>query len=557
MRTLTSFIQRCMWFGLAIMVLAACGTTPEAQPSSTVSTTPSVAPTEPIASAKPSAAAAASPATPETVVESPAASRAAEGASDLQRAYAPFVFLQAGVVAVEDAARRAQSGEVEGFELLGHLIGAGVLVRAADEAFKSDAPTADIEAVWMDARAANRDLSAVLKRWLDREIDSADIPGELESIKPRVDTIMDNAERDLSAAYDVDRTELARIRAETIAKMQEIMASPAAEASVAPDAAAETSSAPVAVEPGTSRAEPVGIGTPIVFESWTVTVTDVLRGDAAQQAIAAANQFNDPPREGFEYVIATLQLENTSDKPEAQSASSAISLRATGDRNVAYASAAVVPPQPFEGELFPTGTATGQQVLEVPSGEGNLMLMVSALFSFDEPVRFVAVDENARMTPDPALNTRAPTELGTSRDSAATPGETVITDDWEVTLLELKRGEEAAALLNEANQFNDPTETGTEYVLVRVRVLSIGSSEPDAVENVGSGWLKLTGANNVVYEVPSVVAPEPRLDALLFPGGEAEGWVALSAAQGEENLVAIWEPLFSFDNDQTRYLALQ
>lgn len=83
------------------------------------------------------------------------------------------------------------------------------------------------------------------------------------------------------------------------------------------------------------------------------------------------------------------------------------------------------------------------------------------MFSFDSPARFVAVDENARLTPDPALEAIAAAEAGTRRD------------------------------------------------------------------------------------------------APVLPGGAAKGWLVLSAAEGEQNLLANWEPLFSFDGAQSGYLALQ
>ena len=54
-----------------------------------------------------------------------------------------------------------------------------------------------------------------------------------------------------------------------------------------------------------------------------------------------------------------------------------------------------------------------------------------------------------------------------------------------------------------------------------------------------------------------VVAPDPILDASLFPGGATEGWEVLKVATGEQKLVVIFEPLFSFGDDATRFLAVE
>ena len=75
--------------------------------------------------------------------------------------------------------------------------------------------------------------------------------------------------------------------------------------------------------------------------------------------------------------------------------------------------------------------------------------------------------------------------------------------------------------------------------------------------HIDGGFLKITGEKNVVYEKPSVVAPAPELDAHLFPGGTTEGWEILNVATGEQKLALIFEPLFSFSDDETRFLAIE
>jgi hypothetical protein len=322
-----------------------------------------------------------------------------------------------------------------------------------------------------------------------------------------------------------------------------------------PTATAEPSPTPAAA--GTSRSNPLPLGKEIRLKSWAVTITTVVRGTDAQKAIAGANQFNDPPREGYEYLLATLQLENISEKQEAQPVAFSTSLRLTGNRNISYRSASVVEPKPLEGELFPGGKAEGQIAFEVPSDESNLMFQVAESFSFDDTQYFVAIDQEARITPDAALPDIEATKSGTRRDAPAKPGETVITEDWQVTLIDVMRGPEAAKLVQHANQFNEPAPAGTEYIAVKLRVRSIAQNKPDVAQHVDGSFVKVTGEKNVVYDRPSVVAPSPELDASLFPGGEAEGWEVVSVATGEQKLVLIFEPLFSFSDDDTRFLALE
>jgi len=54
-----------------------------------------------------------------------------------------------------------------------------------------------------------------------------------------------------------------------------------------------------------------------------------------------------------------------------------------------------------------------------------------------------------------------------------------------------------------------------------------------------------------------VVAPAPALDVNLYPGGEAEGWVVVSAPPDEKGLVLNIKPLFSFSESNARYVAVE
>lgn len=165
------------------------------------------------------------------------------------------------------------------------------------------------------------------------------------------------------------------------------------------------------------------------------------------------------------------------------------------------------------------------------------------------------MDEGASITVAPELGDIEPTDLGTDRASPAPFGETVTTEDWQVTVLEVVRGDEAWQMVQEANQFNDPPDEGMEYVAARVNVRYISTT--DKAETIGGSSFKTVGSANTLYDLPLVVDPEPALDVALFPGGEYEGWVVLQAAQGETGLTLVFEPLFDFSGKNRRFLSLE
>lgn len=315
---------------------------------------------------------------------------------------------------------------------------------------------------------------------------------------------------------------------------------------------------PKPVEAGTSRSNPLPLGKEFRGETWSITLSDVIRGQDAVQAIANANQFNEPPKPGFEYLIANIMLKNVSDKQDAQSVDFGVDLRVTGDKNVVYSRASVVPPKQLEGELFAGGAAEGQIVFEVPIDEKNLMFIVDEMMSFDSDARrFLAIDQDAWIVPDPSLREIKPTELGSRRDNPAKIGDILIAGPWEFQVVEAVRGDKAAELAKNANMFNEPAPEGQEYIAVKLKARYLGNDEPDRRDNIDGSYLKITGENNVVYESPMIVAPEPALDAYLYAGGETEGWRVLSASKGEKGLMVIFEPPLSFSSDDTRYVSLE
>ena len=160
-------------------------------------------------------------------------------------------------------------------------------------------------------------------------------------------------------------------------------------------------------------------------------------------------------------------------------------------------------------------------------------------------------------TPEPtptAEPTPTPGRVGSGRSNPVPLGEVGQTDEWEVQVLEVLRGDLAWERILGANQFNDPAPEGYEYVLINVRVKYIGD-EIEA-QRVDSSWFRSTGDARVKHSRVYVVEPEPVLDVELFAGAEASGWTTVLARQGEGNMMAIFEPLISFEEGDELFLAL-
>jgi hypothetical protein len=305
---------------------------------------------------------------------------------------------------------------------------------------------------------------------------------------------------------------------------------------------------------GTSRAQPAEFGTKIFEAPWEFGVLEVVRGEEAYDALLEANTLNDPPRDGFEYVLLKLHVRNLDTADEAGRTDGS-TFHLTGDNNVLYRYPYAVEPKPeLEIRLYPGGEWTGWLAYEFGVGEGNPLLVFGNIFDLDdERGRFLALEESAAVAFPASIEVTGDREAGRSADDPAPAGTIIATEGWELTILEVLRGDDAWDALYEASEYNDPPEAGMEYLLVRVAVRNV--SDEDAPKRCEYDVLDVVGDEREVYEHPYLTVPSPKLEAWLYPTGETEGWVVFQATEGETGLILILSDSY-FSSDK-RYLSLE
>lgn len=317
--------------------------------------------------------------------------------------------------------------------------------------------------------------------------------------------------------------------------------------------AAATATRAAELEAGLSRGTPLPGDQPAELPALTVTILETLRGAAAWEQLAQANMFNEPAPEGQEYLLVNLHVEATrGDFPREISDAD---FKVTGDLRRRYFAAAVVPPEPeLRAELRAGEGASGWAAYLIGAGETNLLLMVDLLDNPDEtPPYFLTLEPGALVVVDPGLALIPPTDLGTDPAEPAPLGATVVSEDWEVTVRASLRGEEAWVMAQAANQFNEPPLPGMEYIAVQVQVRAIHTD--DTLVFVDGYAFKTQDRDGRRYDPPSVVDPEPALDAALFPGGTYQGWVVVQTPL-RAPVVLVFQPFLDFDNVNERFLAL-
>ena len=99
----------------------------------------------------------------------------------VQRLLAIFLFHAVVREGIRTTAADIESKKITGMYGFGEIIANGVFLKAAGEALAKDFPAP--LATFVDiAKKQQADLSSILRRWMDKEISSTDIPAELQNI---------------------------------------------------------------------------------------------------------------------------------------------------------------------------------------------------------------------------------------------------------------------------------------------------------------------------------------------------------------------------------------
>lgn len=141
-----------------------------------------------------------------------------------------------------------------------------------------------------------------------------------------------------------------------------------------------------------------------------------------------------------------------------------------------------------------------------------------------------------------------PGGAGQSRSDPAPLGKTVAwtsrsgSQQFNITLLEVHRGEAAWRRIQAANRFNKPPPPRAEYILIRIRADFIRG---DAIQDVilsesDIAVVTLEGRIIEFFEGESVVPPEPMFLAKVFPGDSFDGWAAFTLPLGEPGPVLLY-----------------
>ncbi len=114
--------------------------------------------------------------------------------------------------------------------------------------------------------------------------------------------------------------------------------------------------------------------------------------------------------------------------------------------------------------------------------------------------------------------------------------------DARITVLDVKRGEEAADLIKNASESSAPAQNGFEHVLARIQFEFFARGAPgDKTWSLSAQQFHAFSGDGTRYGAPSIELPEPELAGELRSGDSREGWIAFEVSKQDK------QPLMIFD----------
>ena len=136
---------------------------------------------------------------------------------------------------------------------------------------------------------------------------------------------------------------------------------------------------------GYSRDNPADIGSVLTYTfldhflygdyTFRVTLLQIIRGSQAWTMIEDANMFNDPPHDGYEYILAKIKFEYLQSSLDTQMRIVDVSFTAVSSSGVDYDNPSIVAPDPeFGAAMYEGGSTEGWGTFEVNIDDANPLL---------------------------------------------------------------------------------------------------------------------------------------------------------------------------------------
>lgn len=194
--------------------------------------------------------------------------------------------------------------------------------------------------------------------------------------------------------------------------------------------------------------------------------------------------------------------------------------------------------------LSMSACTSGGESSTAPAGNTSSATVASSSSASVAPASSAAKESSL-----PPVSSEAPVVKEGTRKNPIAVGETATFDGMntifdqytvELTVTEVVRGEEAAAIVKEGNRFNDEAPAGKEYILVKFHINALDSANDEKI-NLNNAMFEFVSKSGVKYDdFVAVAGLEPALTDV-YAGGEMDGYVPALIDEGDSPNIVFLE----------------
>lgn len=297
------------------------------------------------------------------------------------------------------------------------------------------------------------------------------------------------------------------------------------------------------------------LGQPATAGPWTITVLDVVSGDAAAKQVSDTNAGNASAPDGVGYLLAHVQVANTNAAPQILNMAD---FTATGNDGVLRPAASLAGPTPeLQGTVAAGASLDGWLPMLVDDPAKATLWFESILLGGDWSSAILGLTEQSAIPTFFAGAAASDVNVGSDPANPAAVGTAVQAGDWSVTVIRTGRGHEIYDISDygvQAFASGKPEEKEAEIATWFSVYLSVTNTSPRPA-TFSQNALMLCDTNGEAWDnVMALTAPAPDVSRRLVPGATREGWVAFRLKPYSPGNLARVAP--SLVADAPKYVAL-
>jgi hypothetical protein len=280
----------------------------------------------------------------------------------------------------------------------------------------------------------------------------------------------------------------------------------------------------------TGTVSPPGEG--VAAGPWQITAVEILTGGDAAAVAAGASAANSDPAEGFQYVAARIQVQNTASQPFMISPED---FAVVGSSGIIRRSAGIAAPSPALDGIVPAGESMDGWVLSSAEADADNLVLLYDSTTISGTWADHAFAISAGATLPPAKERAAEIDMdGQDPAKAVGIGRVISTSEWIIQIVDVVTGAavidispEETQRLGQSYNSGDGTYASCLETWVAVQIEATNNGDDGIARFLSPTAFQLADTDGeALHDIRTLTPPDPDLSGEYSAGATRVGWIA-------------------------------